>query len=144
MKLLDIASESFALGKKITVEKLVRKVLRSLPKKFDMKVTTIEESQDISSMKIDDLWGSLFTFEMFLNDKFEKKNKRNALQSSIKDHLFEHVEDYDDIFVVGAFLYLTASRTGIAFVVGVYARCQGCPKNIHFQSAKQIIHKGYQ
>jgi hypothetical protein len=32
-------------------EKLARKILRSLPKKFDMKVTAIEEAQDLSNIK---------------------------------------------------------------------------------------------
>lgn len=35
-------------------EKLVRKILRSIPRKFDMKVTTIEEVQDLSILKVDE------------------------------------------------------------------------------------------
>lgn len=42
VRLFYIFNESFALGEKILEEKLVRKFLRSLPKKFDMKVTAIE------------------------------------------------------------------------------------------------------
>ena len=44
VRILDISSELFALGEKISEERLVRKMLRSLPKKFDMKVTAIEEA----------------------------------------------------------------------------------------------------
>jgi hypothetical protein len=44
IRLRDIANTSFALGEKMSDEKLARKILRSLPKKFDMKVTTIEEA----------------------------------------------------------------------------------------------------
>src|ERR1044072_5838005 len=51
MQIRDIANSSFALGEKMSDEKLVRKILRSLPKRFAMKVTTIEEAQDISSMQ---------------------------------------------------------------------------------------------
>lgn len=36
-------------------EKLVRSILRSLLQKFDMKVTTIKEGQDLSPLKIDEL-----------------------------------------------------------------------------------------
>jgi hypothetical protein len=54
-------------------EKLVRKILRSLPKRFDRKVTAIEEAQDIASMKVEELVGSLQTFEMNISDKTEKK-----------------------------------------------------------------------
>src|ERR1044072_1994101 len=59
----------------MTNEKLVRKILRSLPKRFAMKVTAIEEAQDISIMQVDELIGSLQTFEMTLNERPEKKNK---------------------------------------------------------------------
>jgi len=50
MNILDIANSFDSLGEKLPDEKLVRKILRSLPKRFDMKVTTIEEAQDISNM----------------------------------------------------------------------------------------------
>jgi hypothetical protein len=56
-------------------EKLSRKILRSLPKRFDMKVTAIEEAQDIANMKVDELVGSLQTFEMSINERGDKKNK---------------------------------------------------------------------
>ena len=45
---------------------MVRKILRSLPDRFRAKVTTIEESKDVDSLKIDELVGSLQTFEMML------------------------------------------------------------------------------
>ena len=46
---------------------MVRKILRSLPDRFRAKVTTIEESKDVDSLKIDELVGSLQTFEMTLS-----------------------------------------------------------------------------
>lgn len=58
-RLRKLENESFGLGEKMTEETLVRKVLRSLPKRFDMKVTVVEEVQDICSMKVDELIGSL-------------------------------------------------------------------------------------
>lgn len=48
-------------------EKLVGKILRSLLKKIDMKVTAIEEAQDLSTLKVDELIGSLQTFELAIN-----------------------------------------------------------------------------
>lgn len=38
---------------------VVRKVLRSLPKKFKPKVITIEEGKDLEVMKLEELIGSL-------------------------------------------------------------------------------------
>ena len=46
-RLCDIANEAFALGEKFSEEKLIRKMLRSLPKRFAYKVTTIEKAKDI-------------------------------------------------------------------------------------------------
>ncbi|KAK2362825.1 gag-protease polyprotein [Trifolium repens] len=77
----DIANSCFALGEKIPEEKLARKILRSLPKRFSMKVTAIEESQDLSTMKVDELIGSLQTFEMTFEDRPEKKLKNLAFKS---------------------------------------------------------------
>ena len=59
MQIRDIANTSFALGEKMTDEKFVRKILRSLPKIFAMKVTAIEEAQDIGKMQVDELIGCL-------------------------------------------------------------------------------------
>lgn len=50
-------------------EKLVRKILRSLPKRFYMKVTSIEEAKDVSTIKVDELIGSLLMFEMVIDYK---------------------------------------------------------------------------
>ncbi|KAK2403776.1 gag-protease polyprotein [Trifolium repens] len=74
MNVIDFANSFDSLGEKIPEEKLVRKILRSLPRKFDMKVTAIEEAQDISSMKVDELIGSLQTFELYINERSEMKN----------------------------------------------------------------------
>ncbi|KAK2417370.1 gag-protease polyprotein [Trifolium repens] len=52
MNIFDLANFFDSLGESLSDEKMVRKILRSLPKRFDMKVTTIEESQDIASMKV--------------------------------------------------------------------------------------------
>ena len=42
MKILEITSASSALGQKMSEANLVSKILRSLPRLFEMKVTTIE------------------------------------------------------------------------------------------------------
>jgi hypothetical protein len=83
MNILDIANAFDTLGEKMSEEKLVRKILRSLPKRFDMKVTAIEEAQDISKMKIEELIGSLQNFEIIINNRVEKEDN-NAFSTSIK------------------------------------------------------------
>jgi len=75
LNIIDIANSFESLGEKISDEKLVRKILRSLHKRVDMKVTAIEEAQDISSLKVDELIGSLQNFEITVNNKTDKKSK---------------------------------------------------------------------
>ncbi|TYK19204.1 gag-pol polyprotein [Cucumis melo var. makuwa] len=74
-RVLRIVNESLLLSEKITDSKIVQKVLRSLPRKFHMKVTTIEEAHDITMLKLDELFGSLLTFEMATADRESKKGK---------------------------------------------------------------------
>src|ERR1043165_9220007 len=85
MNVLEIANTSGALGEKMSEEKLVRKILRSLPKRFAMKVTTIEEARDISSLKVEELIGSLMTFEMGISETVDKKNKSISLVSNTEE-----------------------------------------------------------
>ena len=58
-KLCDITNEAFALREKYSNTKLVRKTLRSLPKRFAYKVTAIEKARDLNTMTLDELIGSL-------------------------------------------------------------------------------------
>ena len=46
-KLRDIVNSTFNLGETILEPKIIRKVLRTLPKRFYAKITAIEESNDI-------------------------------------------------------------------------------------------------
>jgi hypothetical protein len=73
MNVLDIANTFDSLGEKLLDEKLVRKILRSLPKRFNMKVIAIEEAQDISEIKIEELIRSLQSFEIIINNRVEKE-----------------------------------------------------------------------
>nr|KJB76774.1 hypothetical protein B456_012G106600 [Gossypium raimondii] len=56
--------------------KAIRKVLRSLPKRFSTKATAIEEAKDINAMCIDELVESLQTFEINLDETKRSKIKR--------------------------------------------------------------------
>ena len=46
--------------------KIVKKVLRSLPKRFYAKITAIEESKDIDKIPLTELVGNLQTYELGL------------------------------------------------------------------------------
>ncbi|XP_059070783.1 uncharacterized protein LOC131860394 [Cryptomeria japonica] len=52
------------LGENIEDEVIVKKVPRSLTTKYDTKVSAIEEAKDLKTFSMDELFGSLFAYEM--------------------------------------------------------------------------------
>ncbi|GKU99720.1 hypothetical protein SLEP1_g12524 [Rubroshorea leprosula] len=67
--------------------KVVRKVLRSLPKSWEAKKTAIEESKDLNTLKLEDLIGKLMTYETEVQgdggvEIVEKKKKDVAFKVS--------------------------------------------------------------
>jgi hypothetical protein len=83
-----------SLGKTVSDVKLIRKILRSLPEHFRIKVTTIEESKDFEEMKIEELVGSLQTYELSLPPV--KKLKTIALKASKKKVEVSSGDDSED------------------------------------------------
>ena len=74
------------LDKIYTNHELVCKVLRSLPKEWEAKVTTIQEAKDLTKLSLKELIGSLMTHELSMTQKEEKnepKRKIVALKSLI-------------------------------------------------------------
>ena len=59
-----IVNSAFSLGDHIPEPKIVRKVLRSLPKRFHYKITVIEESRDIETIPLRELISNLQTYEL--------------------------------------------------------------------------------
>ena len=65
-KLNAVVIGKLNLGQKTEDSKVVRKIFRSLPESFRAKVTTIEESKDLDEIKVQELIGSLQTYELTL------------------------------------------------------------------------------
>ena len=87
-KLNEVVVSNFNLGEKTEDSKIVRKILRSLLESFCAKVTTIEESKDLDDIKVQELIGSLQTYEMSLPN--QRKSKYLALKT-----INEKLEVYD-------------------------------------------------
>ena len=64
------------LGKSYTNSELSRKILQSLPQTWEAKVTAIQEAKDLSTIKLEELLGSLLTHELILNQHLEEESKR--------------------------------------------------------------------
>ena len=95
-KLYDVANELFVLGGKISETTLVRKIMRSLPDRFNSKVIAIEEAKDLDSMKTEDLIGSFCAFEMNLKQRKKKKSIAFKLMQEKSGEEDSDAEDNDD------------------------------------------------
>ena len=90
----DIVHALISLGKKITEEDQVRKILNSLPSEWDQKTLAIEEANDISIMKIEDLIGNLMSYEVKL--QIRKENQANEKKSLALNAMIDKDEPDDD------------------------------------------------
>ena len=85
-KLKDIVNLAFNLGETILEPKIVRKVLRYLPERFQAKITAIEESKDIEKILLTKLVGNLQTYELGLTRIGRSgKSKSMALKAKSSD-----------------------------------------------------------
>ena len=82
-KIKDIVNSAFNLGETIPEPKIVKKVLRSLPKRFHVKITAIEESKDIDKIPLTELVGNLQTYEFGLT-RIGKSSKSKCMALKAK------------------------------------------------------------
>jgi hypothetical protein len=94
----NIINSLKALGKCCTNVENVRKILRSLPKHWDAKVTAIEEAKDLTKISLDELLGSLMPHEIMLKGREEEAKPRRslALKSSHQESEEEEEESDND------------------------------------------------
>jgi hypothetical protein len=90
----DLRKSMVSLGKRVSDVKLIKKILRSFPERFRIKVTIIEESKDLDSMKIEELMGSLQTYEYSLPPV--RKAKAIALKVAKNKSRVSSDEDSDN------------------------------------------------
>ena len=81
-KLNDIVNSVFILGEEIPENKIVKKILRSLPSRFDSKVNAIEENKNLDTLKVNQLVRNLQTFEANHLDKGKSKEKGITLKAN--------------------------------------------------------------
>ena len=83
-KLMDIVNSTFNLRKTILEPRIVRNVLRSLPKRFHAKITVIKESKIIDKIPLTELVGNLQTYELGLT-RIGKSSKGKSMVLKIKN-----------------------------------------------------------
>ncbi|KAL6327716.1 hypothetical protein AAG906_022975 [Vitis piasezkii] len=72
-RFMVMVNELESLGKTYTEVEKVMKILRSLPKKWETKVTAIQEAKDLTKLSLEELIGSLMTYKINLNNHQELK-----------------------------------------------------------------------
>ncbi|XP_026384929.1 uncharacterized protein LOC113280533 [Papaver somniferum] len=84
-KTLNLVNEMKANGDTVEDSIVVEKILRSLPEKFEAKVTSIEECNTAATMTFNELLGSLQAYEQRLLEKTTAaKQVEEALQSQVR------------------------------------------------------------
>ena len=94
-KLKDIVNSAYNLGESIAKSKIVRKILRSLPERFNAKITDIEEVKDIDKILLTELVGNLQTYEMGLGLMGKCGKSRNLALKGIEEEI-DDSEDEDE------------------------------------------------
>ena len=90
----DVVDGLKALGRSFSDFELVNKILRSPYKSWDPKLTVIQEAKDLNNFSLEELFGSLMTYEMTHN----AQNKlENNLPKNKKDFGLKTIEDYSSI-----------------------------------------------
>ena len=92
-KLNKVVIGKFNLGEKTEDSKIVRKILRSLPESFHAKVTAIEESKDLNDIKVQELIGSLQTYELSLPSQ---RRSRSLALKKINERVEAHNSSDED------------------------------------------------
>ena len=91
----DIVNSAFNLGETIPEPKVVRKVLRFLPKRFHAKIIAIEESKDIDSIPLTEWIGNLQTYELGLT-RIGKGSKSKSMALKAKSNETDESLDNKD------------------------------------------------
>ena len=94
-KLKDIVNFVFNLGECIAESKIVRKILRFLPKRFHAKITVIEEVKDIDHISLTELVRNLQTYEMGLGLIGKGGKSKNLALKGIEEEIKDS-EDEDE------------------------------------------------
>ncbi|KAK0607040.1 hypothetical protein LWI29_008275 [Acer saccharum] len=98
IKLMDIVNQSHQLGDPYSDRRVKKKIMRSLPDRFESKVTPIEENSGYMDMKPSEVIGRLLAYESRKAPSTTtppKKSKGIALKASKDAKEAKHESDED-------------------------------------------------
>ncbi|XP_059658882.1 uncharacterized protein LOC132305224 [Cornus florida] len=77
-----VVNQMKTYGEDISNQRIIEKILISLPKKYDSIVTVIEETKELENLSVEELMGSIKAFEQRLSRRSEKTIE-SAFQSKL-------------------------------------------------------------
>ena len=100
----NIINELASLGKFISSEEHVRKVLRSLPEdRWMAKVTALQETKDFTKFNLEQLAGSLMTHELHLDTEYGESSKSKSIALKADDEDDSDSEEEEAALMVRKF-----------------------------------------
>ncbi|KAI9194435.1 hypothetical protein LWI28_006024 [Acer negundo] len=94
VKLIDIVNQNHQLGDPYSNRKIKQKIMRSLPNRFESKVTTLEENNDYKNMKPSEVIGRLLAYESRKASTTSPPKKQKSI--ALKTSKIEKEEDNSD------------------------------------------------
>ena len=84
IRFIDIINNLKNLDRAYTDAELCKKILQSLSRSWEAKVTIIQEAKDMSTLKLEKLLGSLMTHELKLNQLNEDKDEMRRVMRIVR------------------------------------------------------------
>ncbi|KAH9792467.1 hypothetical protein KPL71_004134 [Citrus sinensis] len=148
----DIVKTLGALGKTFSNSEKVTKIIRSLPKEWRPKRTAIEEAKDLNTLPLDDLIGSLISYEEDLAAErgHGEKKKSIALKTSKYESDEESEPDDEELAMLARrfrkFFKKTGERRNFRNFKNYREKkeaitCYECKKPGHIRSECPLINK---
>ena len=114
----DIINGLKSLGKSYSNSDLVRKILRSLQRTWEAKVTAIQEAKDLNILPLEELLGSLLTYKLSMKQHQEeevKKKRTITLKSTAQldeetDDMKNEEQDEEMALIIRRFKKLLRKR----------------------------------
>ncbi|KAH9697863.1 hypothetical protein KPL71_023789 [Citrus sinensis] len=148
----DIVNTLGAIGKTFSNSEKVKKIIRSLPKEWRPKQTAIEEAKNLNILPIDDLIGSLISYEEdFAAERGNEEKKKNIALKATKYESDGESEPDDDELVMLArrfrkFFKKTGDRRKFRNLKNQKEKkeviiCYECKKPGHIKSECPLLNK---